>query len=80
MSFFSWLRGEETGTPRPVGWNPEKETPVMHLSICTGEKTLGFRNKETNKLERAVFINSDEDLKLFCKQYGISEDMIEKEW
>lgn len=56
------------------------EKPVMRLSICTGEKTVGFKNKQTNKLERAVYIRSEADLKLFCQTYGISEGMIEREW
>lgn len=75
MSFFH--RSSKKNT---LSWNPETETPVMHLSICTGEKTVGFKNKQTNKLERAVYIHSDADLKLFCQTYGITEDMIAREW
>lgn len=53
--------------------------PVIHSSICTGEQTVGFRNKETGKFEEVMLLRSEKDLEQFRKEYDVVEE-IKKEW
>lgn len=54
--------------------------PVILSSICTGEKTAGFREKSTGKFIGVEVIRTQEDLKKFCADYGVNEQDIKKEW
>ncbi len=59
--------------------NPEKTydrnelEPVLLSSICTGEKTAGFRDLATGKFRSICLIESEKDLQAFMKEYGIRE-------
>lgn len=46
-------------------------TPVIRASICTGEKTAGFRENETGKFHDIMLIRTEEDLREFRTRYGI---------
>ncbi|RZS94114.1 hypothetical protein EV209_2481 [Cuneatibacter caecimuris] len=61
-------------------YDPAIQTPVLMISICTGEKTLGFRNKQTGETEQVACIRKDEELKELCRKFGIREEAIKKEW
>lgn len=52
-------------------YDPELWTPVIKSSICTGEKTAGFRNKKTGHIEEVALIVNDSDLQAFCEDYGL---------
>lgn len=52
-------------------------TPVLHCSICTGERVAGFKDNESGKFIEDMLINNDEDLEQFKRKYGITE-LIEK--
>jgi hypothetical protein len=60
-------------------YDPEKETPILHCSICNGEQIAGFKNKETGHFKEIILIRNDSDLELFRQEYGITGD-IEKEY
>ena len=36
---------DEKTMKQTLGYDPEKQYPVIRSSICTGEKTAGFKNK-----------------------------------
>lgn len=57
------------------GYDAEKLTPVIRSSICTGEKTAGFREKETGKFRDVMLIRDEADLEAFRKQYGITGEI-----
>ena len=48
--------------------------PCVRRSICTGERSAGFRNRETGKFEEYTAIRTDEDLQAFLTEYGIVPD------
>ena len=50
--------------------------PVIRSSICTGEKVACMRERATGKLHEVLFLRDDEDLKAFCRGYGISPEQI----
>ena len=56
---------------------PERYTPVIRSSICTGEKVAGFKDKNTGQIKEVMLISSDKDLQAFREKYHIT-DKIEK--
>lgn len=69
------------------GKKPEKKTydksrqkPIIHASICTGEKVAGFKDLQTGKFHEVMLIRNEGDLQAFMGQYGVAEDDIVKEY
>lgn len=60
-------------------YDPERQKPVIHCSICNGEQVAGFKDKETGHFEEVMLIRNDSDLQQFRDEYSISGD-IEKEY
>lgn len=58
----------------------EKKQPVMHISICTGETAVGWKDKETGRFEEVMLIREEKDLERFMDEYGIAREEIKKEW
>ena len=56
-------------------YDKERVTPVIRSSICTGEKTAGFRDKKTGHFEEVMLIRNDQDLWKFMNEYGITEEI-----
>lgn len=53
--------------------------PAMRCSICTGERTAGFRSLMTGQFREECLIRNDQELKEFMDKYDIlDEDNIEK--
>lgn len=50
---------------------PEGLEPVLLVSICTGETTAGFRDKQTGKFTGIALIQNKSDLEEFKSLYGI---------
>ena len=48
-------------------------TPVLRCSICTGEQTAGFRDKETGAFREIMLIRDEKDLQEFKDTYGVKE-------
>ena len=40
-------------------------------SICTGETTIGFYDKETNRLTYAELVKSEDDIDAYYAKYGL---------
>ena len=40
-------------------------------SICTGETTIGFYDKETNRLTYAELVKSEADIDAYYAKYGL---------
>ena len=60
-------------------YDPDRQKPVIHCSICNGEQVAGFRDLKTGRFDEVMLIRSDSDLQKFRDEYGISGD-IEKEY
>jgi hypothetical protein len=54
-----------------TSFNPETHYAVMRSSICTGEKTVGFRDKKTGVFSEVMLIRSQKDLEKFKEMYNI---------
>ena len=44
---------------------------VMESSICTGEKTIGFKNPQTGRTERSVVVRSEQDIDDFYREHKL---------
>lgn len=54
--------------------------PVIRSSICTGEKTAGYKDVKTGKYTEVMLIRGDKDLRDFLDAYGFTADEITYEW
>lgn len=43
-------------------------------STCTGEKTIGFFDRSSNRLAYAELVCSEKDIEAFYKKYGLKYD------
>ena len=57
--------------PSRETFDPSRFEPVIRASICTGEKTAGFRDKTTGKIQEVTLIRDSAELEAFKRQYGI---------
>ncbi len=64
----------------PGAYDASGKTPVIRVSICTGERTAGFRDPATGKFDELTLIRNDADLAEFCRQYGVKANEIKREW
>ena len=56
-------------------YDKDQLTPVIRSSICTGEKTAGFRENATGRFRDVMLITSPADLAAFKERYGITGDI-----
>lgn len=59
-------------------YDPETEKPLLMSSICTGEKTAGFKDLKTGRYRDVMAIKSDADLLKFMRIYNL--ESIDKEY
>ena len=52
-------------------YNPETQYAVIRASICTGEKTAGFRDKKDGSFTEVMLIRSPEDERRFKEMYNV---------
>ena len=43
----------------------------MESSICTGEKTIGFKNPQTGKIEQSVVVRGAQDIDDFYRTHKL---------
>ena len=55
----------------PTGYDPETQYPVIRSSICTGEKTAGFKNKTNGHFTEVMLIRSPKDEQEFKEIYHL---------
>lgn len=58
-----------------ASYDPEKLTPAIRASICTGEKVAGFVDKETKKFREVMLLSAPSDLSEFKARYGIEGEI-----
>lgn len=53
--------------------------PVIHSSICTGERVAGFKDPISGRFEEVMLLQTDDDLQEFLSQYQVVESEIKWE-
>lgn len=54
-------------------YDRELEKPIIRASICTGEKTAGFKDLKTGRFREVMLIRNQKDLDEFIKTYGLDD-------
>ena len=68
-----FFRGKKRPAPDKIVYDPSAMSPAIRASICTGEQTAGFISRETGAFTGIMLINSPEDRKSFCKEFGVKD-------
>lgn len=61
--------GKKTARGKPL-YDKENSEPVLRCSICTGERTAGFRDLHSGKFTEVMLIRNDEELREFMESCG----------
>lgn len=61
-------------------YDKENQKPVIHSSICTGEKVVGFQDIRTGKFTEVMLIRTSSDLEEFRRLYNIGESEISTQY
>lgn len=56
-----------------IDYDRESEEPVLRCSICTGEKTAGFRNLKTGRFREYMLVRNEDETREFCIRCGIED-------
>ena len=67
-----------TGRFSAEPFDPATHYPVIRSSICTGEKTAGFKNRATGHFTEVMLIRNAKDLQEFKETYHV--DSVETEY
>ena len=57
----------------PIDYDRENEEPVLRCSICTGEKTAGFRDLKSGRFREYMLVRDGEELREFCTGCGVED-------
>ncbi len=68
------------GKKKTVTFDKTGKIPVIRSSVCTGEKTAGFKDIGTGKFFDLMLIKTGDDLSEFMRLYDVKPDEIRKEW
>lgn len=79
MGVWKFGRRKKTET-EAARFDKEHYRPVIRASICTGEQVAGFRDRRTGQFTEIMLIKDHTDMEKFTKEYGISEEEIERVW
>ncbi len=60
---------------KQLTYDRERDEPALRSSICTGEQVAGFCNRKTGRFREVMLIRGQDDLRRFCRQYGIEEPL-----
>ena len=58
-----------------MSYDPEKQTPVIRCSICTGEQTAGFRDNVSGRFTEIMPVRGPGDVDRFRREYGIEGEI-----
>lgn len=68
MKFFKSERRFETEP-----FDPETHYAVIRGSICTGERTAGFKEKKSGRFTEVMLIRSAKDIEKFKEEYNVTD-------
>ena len=54
-------------------YDRDRQRPALRKSICTGEETAGFIDRESGRIHEVMLIRNAKDLADFMEMYGIEE-------
>lgn len=70
MSLFRRRREE-------IPFDPVRQRPAVRRSVCTGEMTAGFIDRETGKFQDIMRVDGRAGLEAFCRAIGVAPEEVE---
>ena len=55
----------------------EKLKPAIRCSICTAERVLGFKDRQSGHFTEVMLVSSEKDIERFKEQYGVKGEIEE---
>ena len=59
--------------PEPIEYDRERLKPVLRCSICTGEQTAGFQERDSGKFHEVQLIRTPQELQEFLDRVGLQD-------
>ena len=56
-----------------IPFDPQTQEPAVHRSICTGEMTVGFIDRDTGKFHDFMCVHDQAELDAFCRELGVAD-------
>ena len=56
---------------KPLPYDPARQEPAVRKSICTGEMTLGFVDRQTGRFQDLMKADGEKDLEEFRRRTGV---------
>ena len=60
-----------------LSWDPQRQRPAVRRSICTGEMTAGFIDRDTGAFHDLMRLDGRKGLEDFIKALGVKEEDVE---
>ena len=57
-------------TPEKIEYDPARQRPAARVSICTGETTVGFLDRQTGAFTELCRVEGREGVADFCRRVG----------
>lgn len=57
----------------PIPYDPALQEPAVRRSICTGEMTVGFVDRQTGRFHDYMCVRTPEELEAFCRRVGVRD-------
>ena len=77
MMLFDFFSKKTSSVPA-YDYDPLKDKPIIHASICTGEQVAGFKDLTTGEFHEIMLIRNEKDLEEFKSAFGL--DTVGKEY
>ena len=58
-------------TPEAIPYDRERRQPAVRRSICTGEMTLGFVERDSGRFHEYMLARDRRELEEFCRRTGV---------
>ncbi len=58
----------------PISYDPVAQQPALRRSICTGEMTAGFADRDTGRFHELMLLRGEGELEEFCRRVGVRRE------
>ncbi len=65
-------------SPPPIPYDRAAQEPAIRSSICTGEMTLGFLDRQSGRFHEYGLARDQGDVEAFCRRVGVEPKDIKR--
>ena len=59
-----------------ISFDPALQEPAVRQSICTGEMTAGFIDRQTGAFHDVMRVDGPKGLRRFCEEIGVEPESV----